>query len=102
MLFCVMDNNAFVIHSYWTRFTRECPDYELFIEIEMHDVILWLVLTPHNNGGGVEVCTNATYLKAVVGGKQGHAPCKIVLLQQFHFIVSVKFRTGHKTDTKLR
>ena len=38
-----------------------------------------------------------TCLKTVVGGKQGHVPCKIFMLQQSLFLVSVEFNGDHKT-----
>ena len=41
-------------------------------------------------------------LRTVVGGKQGLAPCKRLLLQQSLFCVSVEFNGVHKTVTKLR
>ena len=41
-------------------------------------------------------------LRTVVGGKQGHAPCEILSLQQFLFLVSVEFHVGHKTVRDLR
>ena len=37
-----------------------------------------------------------TCLNTVVGGKQGHAPCRILALQQFIFSVSVVCHGGHK------
>ena len=43
-----------------------------------------------------------TCLKTVVGGKQGHAPCKILSLQQSTFFVSVEFHGDHKAVTKMR
>ena len=39
--------------------------------------------------------------KTVVGGRQGNAPCKSLLLQPSLF-VSVEFHGDHKTVTKLR
>ena len=39
--------------------------------------------------------------KTVVGGKQGHAPCKISLLQESLFLASVEFYGGHKTEVNL-
>ena len=41
--------------------------------------------------GRGESLGTTTCLKTVVGGKQGHAPCKILLLQQSLFFTSVKF-----------
>ena len=38
-----------------------------------------------------------TCLKTVLGGNQGHAPCKILSLQQSLFFVSVEFNGDHKT-----
>ena len=37
----------------------------------------------------------------VVGGRQGHAPCNILLLKQSLF-VSVEFNVYHKTVTQMR
>ena len=42
--------------------------------------------TFHKNCGRGESLGTATYLSSVVGGKQGHAPCKIFLFQQFLFL----------------
>ena len=35
-------------------------------------------------------------------GKQGHAPCKILLLQQNVFLVTVELVGDHKTVTNLK
>ena len=43
-----------------------------------------------NCGGGCEVGT-VTYNKAVVGGKQGHAPCKMFPLQQILILCHLFF-----------
>ena len=40
-------------------------------------------------------------VRTVVGGKNGHAPCKNVVLADPLF-VSVEFHANHKTVTKLR
>ena len=42
-----------------------------------------------------------TCLRTVDGGKQGHALCRILLLQQSPFFLSVKFHGDHKTVTNL-
>ena len=39
-----------------------------------------------DRGGRGESLRTATYLKTVVGGKQGHAPCKVFPLQQSLFL----------------
>ena len=54
------------------------------------------------NCGRSESLGITTCPKTVVGGKQGHAPCKILSLQQSLFYVSVKFHGDHKTVIKLR
>ena len=43
-----------------------------------------------------------TCLKTVVGGKQGHALCKILSLQQSPFLVSVECHGDRKTVIKMR
>ena len=40
-------------------------------------------------------------IKTVVGGKQGHALCKILLLNKAS-LLSVKFNGDHKTAAKMR
>ena len=40
----------------------------------------------NNNCGRDEILGTTTCHKSVVGGKQGHAPCKIQLLQQILFL----------------
>ena len=40
--------------------------------------------------------------RTVVGGKKWYAPCKILLLKQNLFFVSVEFYGDHKTVTKLK
>ena len=41
-----------------------------------------------------------TCLRTVVWGKQGHAPCEILLLHQTPFPLLVKFCGDHKTVKK--
>ena len=41
--------------------------------------------------GRGESLVTTTCLKTVVGGKQGHAPCKILLLQQSLFLCQLNF-----------
>ena len=43
------------------------------------------------NSGKGEGLRTTTYLKTVVGGRQGHAPCKILLLQQSLFLCQLNF-----------
>ena len=52
------------------------------------------------NCGRGESLGTTTCLITVVGGKQGHARCKIPLLQQSLFFVSVEF-ICHKVEVKL-
>ena len=52
---------------------------------------------PKNCGRGGNLGTT-TCLKNVVGGKQGHAPCRILLLQKKHLFVSVNF---HEVEVNL-
>ena len=40
-------------------------------------------------------------IKTVGEGKQGHAYCRILLLQQSLFLVSVEFHGNHMTVTKM-
>ena len=62
--------------------------------------------------GTVESLVTTTCHETVVGGKQGHAPCKILLLHQsftsihsfipsITFSMPVKFYGDHETDTKM-
>ena len=51
------------------------------------------------NCGRSESLMTATYLKTMVVGRHGHTPCKIFLLQQIIFSVSVEFHRDHKTVT---
>ena len=44
-----------------------------------------------NNCGGGERLVTTTCLKSMVGGKQGHVPCKILLLQQNLFLSQLCF-----------
>ena len=43
------------------------------------------------NCGRGDCLRTATCLSTLFGGKQGHAPCRILLLQQILFFVSVEF-----------
>ena len=52
-------------------------------------------------GGGKSLRTT-THLKTVVGGKQEHAPCKVLSPKQIVFIASFKSRGDYKTVTELR
>ena len=54
-----------------------------------------------NRGCGENLGTT-TCAKTVVGGKQGHAPCRILSLRQNLFCMSIEFHGNHKTVTKLR
>ena len=62
----------------------------------------WFSITCHESCGRDESLGSTTCLKTVVGGKQGHVLCKILLPQQSLFFVSVEFNVDHKTVTKLR
>ena len=42
-----------------------------------------------------------TCLVTVVGGRQGHVPCKIASFQHFPFVVSVELYGDLKTITQL-
>ena len=55
----------------------------------------------HKNCGRGESLGTTTYHKTVVGGKQGHALCKILLPQQSLF-APVECHEDHKTVTKMR
>ena len=55
-----------------------------------------------NNCGGGECLRTTAYPRTVVVGKQWHAPCKILLLQQRLFLVSIEFHGDHKTVTRMR
>ena len=54
------------------------------------------------NCGKGECLGTTTCLMTVAGGKQGHAPCRMLPLQQILFFVSLKFHGDHKTVTKMR
>ena len=43
-----------------------------------------------------------TCLITVVGGRQWHAPCRLLLLQQSLFLVREEFLGEHDTVTRLR
>ena len=47
--------------------------------------------TFRNSCGGDESLGTATCLKTVVGGRQGHAPCKGLSLQQSFFLCQLNF-----------
>ena len=53
------------------------------------------------NCGRGENFRTTTCLKTVVGGMQGHAPCKAHLLH-IAFFMSVKLHVDHKSVTKMR
>ena len=53
------------------------------------------------NCGKGEILTTATYVRDLIVGKQGHAPCKILLLQCSPFFVPVKFHRDCWIVTKL-
>ena len=57
-----------------------------------------LFFSPHFSKSMVDM---TTCLKTVVVGKQGHASCKILLLDKA-FFVAVEFHGDHKIATKLR
>ena len=57
--------------------------------------------TFHKNCGRGESLGTTTCPKTVVGDKQGHALCKIILLQQIHLLCQVEFHGDHKTVIKL-
>ena len=61
-----------------------------------------LFTTLLKNCGRGESLETTTCPKTVVGGKQGHAPWKIPLLQQTLFFVPIKFHGDHTADTKMR
>ena len=52
--------------------------------------------------GRGERLRTTTCLQTVVGGKQGHALCKILSLQQILFLVSFEFHRDHKTVIKFK
>ena len=52
------------------------------------------------NCGRGECLWTTACLKTVSGGKQGHAPCKILLLQQSPYFVSDEFHSDHKIVNK--
>ena len=54
-----------------------------------------------NNCGRGESLRTTTCLRSLVGCRQGHDPCEILLLKQSLF-VSVKSYRGHKTVMELR
>ena len=54
------------------------------------------------NCGRGESLRITTCLRTVVEGKQGHVPCKILLLHQSLFFVSVEFHGDHSIVIKLR
>ena len=58
-----------------------------------------LYITFLKNGGRGESLRTTTYHKTVVGGKQGHAPCKTLLLHK-DFLMSIKVNRDHKTAYK--
>ena len=51
----------------------------------------WFSTTFHNNCGRGECLRPNTCLKTVVRGKQGHAPCIILSLQQSLFLSQLNF-----------
>ena len=53
------------------------------------------------NCGRGESLGITTCHKTMIGGKQGHAPCKILSLQQSLFLLD-KFHADYKTVTKIR
>ena len=55
--------------------------------------------TFHTKCGRGESLMTTTYPKTVVGVKQGHAPCRILSLQQNLFFLSVEFHGDNKTVT---
>ena len=64
--------------------------------MDIHDVALLpstasFPTTFHNNSGRYKSHRTTTCLKTVVGGKQWHAACKILLLQQILFLCQLNF-----------
>ena len=57
-------------------------------------------ITLLKNCGGGDSLSTATCLIAVLGGQQGHTPCKILPFQELLF-VSVEFYAHYKAVTKL-
>ena len=70
-----------------------------------HDVVLLpsrasFSTTFLKNCGRGESLVTTTCHKTVVGGRQGHAPCRILLLHKACFCVSVEFHGDHITATR--
>ena len=69
-------------------------------EGELGDIVVskyMVFFSPHVRG---ESLGTTTCPKAVVGGRQWHAPCKVLLLQQGLLFVSFEFHGDHKRDHK--
>ena len=58
--------------------------------------------TFHKNCGRDESLRTTTFLKTVVGGKQGHAPCKILSLHEASFLCQSNLMDMIRLLTKMR